>query len=317
MNGEEHMKFTWSYELVAPGPIAVLIEALQKSVKKKDGRYVVQVENFRERFSKLYGFSKDVSSKHFNEPIRFLRKSGIIWMEKGEKTTDVIRAGAGIEFMVDENILNVDVTNEQKIFEYIAKRAYDFHVPFKLLIDVISEYSNPVAKEVLRERLSEEMLAYAKEKRADYFLEKKKEMEQRRKPVEKWRYSLAHLNAFLAIAKKAGWITEKAGKVQMLSKKEVKIPYPDFKEEVIKEYNKIIGKDVNMLMVPIDDLRSSICKKLELSEKIFDDMMRTFIMRNMAKITVYTQKVKENERGLKLPDNQMIYSISVKGEQLL
>lgn len=103
----------------------------------------------------------------------------------------------------------------------------------------------------------------------------------------------------------------------MLSKKEVKIPYPDFKEEVIKEYNKIIGKDVNMLMVPIDDLRSSICKKLELSEKIFDDMMRTFIMRNMAKITVYTQKVKENERGLKLPDNQMIYSISVKGEQLL
>ena len=317
MNGEEHMKFTWSYELVAPGTIAVLIEALQKSVKKKDDRYVVQLDDLKEKFSKLYGFTKDVSSKHFNEPIRLLRKSGIIWIEKGKQTADVIKAGAGTEFGVDENILNVDVTSEQKIFEYVAKEAYEFHIPFKLLITIINELTGPIPKEVLKERLSEEMLDYAKANRSDYFLEKKKEMEQRKKPVEKWRYSLAHLNAFLAIARKANWISEKTGKVQRVSKKEAKISYSEFKEAVLEEYNKIIGRDVTLLMVPIDGLRSAICKKFQINEKMFDDIMRTFVMRNMSKITVYSQKVRENEKGLTLPDNQMIYSIAIKGEQLL
>ncbi|MDH5482324.1 MAG: hypothetical protein OEY22_05545 [Candidatus Bathyarchaeota archaeon] len=317
MSGEEHMKFTWSYELVAPGTIAVLIESLQKSVKKKDGRYVVQLDDVREKFSKLYGFTKDVSSKHFNEPIRLLRKSGIIWIEKGKQTADVIKAGAGTEFGVDGDILNVDVTSDQKIFEYVAKRAYEFHIPFKLLITIINEYSVPIAKEVLKERLSEDMLACAKANRPDYFLEKKKEMEQRRKPVEKWRYSLSHLNALLAIAKKAKWISEEAGKVQGISKKEVKISYPEFKGAVFEEYNKIIGRDVTLLMVPIDELKSSICKKFRINEKMFDYIMRTLILRNMGKIRVYSQKTKEDAIGLRLPDNTLIYSITLKGEQLL
>jgi len=280
-------------------------------------KYVVLIEDLRDKFSKLYGFTKDVSSKHFNEPIRFLRKSGIIWSEKGKETPDVVKLRPYMQLEVDEGILNVDVTSDQKIFEYVAKRAYDFHIPFRLLVTTVNECPSPIAKEVLKERLSEEMLAYAEANRLDYFLEKKKEMKKRGKPVEKWRYSLAHLNVFLVIAKKANWLNEKTGRVQRISKEEARISYGEFKQAVLEEYNTIIRRDVTLLMVSIDGLRSSICKKFQINEKMFDATMRTVVLRNMANLMVYSQKVRENERGLRLPDDRMIYSIVIRGEKLL
>jgi hypothetical protein len=317
MNGEEHMKFTWSYELVGHNAIVVLIGALQKSAKEKDGRYVIRLDDSRQKFSKLYGFVKEVSSKHFNEPIRLLRKSGIIWIEKGKETRDVISARAGTEFEIDKDVLNVDVDNEKDVFNYVAKRTYDFHIPFKLLIDTINEHSNGIHKEVLRELFSEKMLSYAKKNYPDYFADKKAEMETRKKPVEKWRYSLAHFKSLLAIADRAGWISHKAGMIQKARKEEeAKVTYQQFQNALLDEYNRIIKQDIKLLMVSIDKLRASVCKRLNISEETFEKMMQTLVLRNLDKIKVYRQKAEEREKGLRMPDNLRIYAITVKGENL-
>ena len=318
MNGEGHMKFTWSYEIVAPHTIATLITALQKSAKKKDPKFVVQMDELREKFSKLHGFTKDVSSKHFSEPIRLLRKSGIIWIEKGKEMTKVISARAGTEFEVDKDVLNVDITNEQEILKYVAKRTYDFHIPFKLLIDTIDEHPNAIHKEVLRERLSEKMLAYAKTNRPSYFLEKKVEMEKRRKPIEKWKYSSAHFNSFLAIAKEAGWISRKAGTIERIAQKEeAKITYEEFKCIILEEYNRIIKQDAKLLMVSIDMLKASVCARLKIGEENFQELMQTFILRNLDKIKVYRQRAEKTEKGLPMPDGLRIYALTMKSENLL
>jgi len=315
MDGEEHMKFTWSYELVGPRAIAFLINALQKSVKQEDDKYVVHLDELRQKFSKLYGFTKEVSSKHFNEPIRLLRKSGIVWIEKGKGTRDVVSARAGTEFEVDKDVLNVDVDNEKEIFNYVAKRTYDFHIPFKLLIDTINEHSNGIHKEVLRETLSEKMLSYARINCPNYFADKKAGMEKRKKL---WKYSLAHFNSLLAIAEKAGWISHKAGMIQKVGvEEEAKVTYEEFKSVILEEYNRVIKQDIKLLMVSIDKLRSSVCVRLKISEETFGKMMQTLVLRNLDRIKVYRQKAEESEKGLLMPDNLRIYAIAVKSENLL
>ena len=311
MNGEEHMKFTWSYELVGPHTICVLINALQKSVKENDDKWIVQLDEFRQRFSKLYGFTKEVSSKHFNEPIRLLRKSGIIWIERGKETRNVISARAGTEFEVHKDVLNVNVDNQQEVFNYVAKRTYDFHIPFKLLIDTINEHLNGIHKEVLREILSEKMLSYARTNYPDYFTK----IEKRKKP---WKYSLAHFNSLLTIAEKAGWISHKAGIIQKVSKEEeAKVTYGEFKNVILDEYNGIIKQNAKLLMVSIDKLRSSVCMRLKISEETFGKMMQTLVLRNLEKIKVYRQRADESEKGLLMPDNSRIYAITVKSENLI
>ena len=318
MNGEKHMKFTWSYELVAPYTVSTLITALQKSAKKKDHKFVVQMDELREKFAKLHGFTKDASSKHFNEPIRLLRKSGIIWIEKGKETTKVVSARSGTEFEVDKDVLNVDISNEQEILNYVAKRTYDFHIPFKLLIDTIDEHPNAIHNEVLRERLSKKMLDYAKINRPSYFLKKKVEMEKRRKPVEKWRYSLAHFNSFLAIGKEAGWMNQKAGMIERIAQKEeVRVTYKEFKDIIHEEYDRIIKQDTKLLMVSIDILKHTVCARLKMSEETFQKMMQTFILRNLDKIKVYRQRAEETEKGLPMPDGLRIYALTMKSENLL
>lgn len=315
MDGEGHMKFTWSYELVAPHTIITLITALQKSAKKKGHKFVVQIDEFRVKFAKLHGFIKDASSRHFNEPLRLLRKSGIIWIEKGKGTTKLVSARSGTIFEIDSDILNVDITNEQEVFNYLAKKTYDFHIPFKLLVDTMDEHPNAIHSEVLRERLSEKMLTYAKIHRPKYFLNKKIDIKKRGRP---WKYSLAHFNSFLAIIKEAGWINIKDGMIERIShKEEVKVTYEEFKNTIRQEYNKIINKNANILMISIDILEGVVCSRLKISKKSFQKMMQTLILRNLDKIKVYRQKAKKDEKGMHMPDGLKIYAVSIKSENLL
>lgn len=323
MTGEEHMKFTWSYELVAPGTITVLVKALQKSVKEKDGSLTAPLEELKDTFAKLFGFSKEAASKNFNESVRLLRKSGVIWMEKGTETADVVSARPGSEFRVNKGILSVDTTNDARIFEYVAARAYDFHVPFRLLIDILNSEPNPIHKEVLRERLSRDMLDYAKKNRSqyyqEYYKEKKLEMERRGKSAEKWRYSLPHLTSLLAIAAKANWISQNRNLVQgiRVEKKEPRITYTDFKKALVQEYDKVLSQDTSMLMVSVDRLRDSICRRFRMRAETFDNMVQTLLLRNMGKLTVYTQRAKESERGVRLPDGLIVYAIIMKNSGLV
>jgi len=322
MNGEEHMRFTWSYELVAPGTITVLIKALQKSIVEKNGNLAVQLEELKDTFAKLFGFSKEAASKNFNESVRLLRKSGIIWMSRATQTADIVSARLGSEFQVDEGILNVDTTNEVRIFDYVATRTYDFHVPFRLLIDIVNSEPKPIYKEILRERLSMDMLDYARKNRSEYFQEyyreKKLEMEKRGKPVEKWRYSLPHLNSFLAIAAKANWISQNRNTVyRTREEKEPRITYNDFKTAILQEYNKILGQDTSALMVSLDGLRHSICKRFRIRSDTFEDMARTLLLRNLSRLTVYMQKARECEVGVRLPDGSIAYAITIKNGSLV
>lgn len=316
MVGEKHMEFTWAFELVAPGLRTVLIAALQKSVTEKDGKLVVAKSELKDTFGKLYGFTKDVV-KHFNESVRFLRKSGIISVEKGKETTKVIVARKDQEFLVDEEIENIDVTSDRNIHKYIARKAYNFHVPFRFLIDIINKESGPVHKEVLREILSKEMLAYAMEGRPDYYEKKRNELKKRGKPVDKWKYPLPHFNVFLAIAEKADLINCRGIYVERaFLEKERKISYDQFKRTVLDEYNRILKEHPKILMASIDELRTSTCKTLKISEETFQKMMQALILRNMGKMTVYRQRAKESEKGLRMPDNLMIYAILIKNVTL-
>jgi len=170
----------------------------------------------------------------------------------------------------------------------------------------------------LRKTLSEKMQQWAKEKRPLYYEKKKMEMERRGKTIEKWKYPLAHFNAFLTIAEKAGLISQKGRYVERIVEgKERRISYNEFKDFLLEEYSKFIKEHPNLLMVSVDELRNLITRKLEISEETFEKMMRSFVLRNMGKITVYRQKTKEEEKGLKMPDNLTVFAIVIKGEQLV
>jgi len=319
MIGEEHMKFTWAFELVGSRAVSTLIIALQKSVVEKEGKLVVMENELRDTFARIYGYTKEIV-EHFNEPIRFLRKTGVIWIEKEvESAEKVITAKAGItEFCVDKDILTVDSRNMEEIFKYIAKKAYDFHIPFRMLIDILNNEAVIINKEVLRDMLSEKMLEWAKENRTQYYEKKKREVEKRRKPIEKWKYPLAHFNVFLAIAEKAGLISQKGRYVERTVKGKVrKIAYNEFRDSLLEEYHKFLKEHPRLLMVSIDELKGLIIRKLDINEEAFEKMMQSFILRNMGKITVYRQKSKEDETGLRMPDNLTIFAIAIKGEHLL
>jgi len=319
MNGEEHMKFTWAFELVGSRAVNTVIAALQESVIEKDNKLVVKESELRDTFARLYGYSKDIV-EHFNEPIRFLRKTGIIFVERQTESAEkVITARAGeTEFCVNKDILNVDSRHMEEVFKYVARKAYDFHVPFKLLIDIVKKETVLTDKEVLRKALSEKMLRWAEERRLKYYEKKKMEMEKRGKTIEKWKYPLAHFNAFLAIAEKAGLITQKGRYVErIIEPKERRVSYNEFKDFLLEEYTKFTKEHPNLLMVSVDDLRKLITRKLEISEETFEKMMRSFVLRNMGKIAIYRQKTKEEERGLTMPDNLTVFAIVIKGEQLV
>jgi len=319
MSGEEHMKFTWAFELVGPRAVNTLIAALQESVIEKDNKLVIIESELRDTFARLYGYSKDIV-EHFNEPIRFLRKTGIIFVERQmESAEKVITARAGVtEFYVSRDVLNVDSRDMEKAFKYVARKAYDFHIPFKLLIDIVNNETVLFDKEVLRKVLSERMLEWAKEKRQKYYEKKKMEMEKRGKTIEKWKYPLAHFNVFLAIAEKAGLINQKGRYVErIVEAKERRISYNEFKDFLLEEYSKFTKEHPTLLMVSIDDLRKLMTQKLEISEETFEKMMRSFVLRNMGKIMIYRQKTKEEEKGLKMPDNLTVFAIVIKGGQIV
>jgi hypothetical protein len=319
MSGEEHMKFTWAFELVGPRAVNTLIAALQESAIEKDNKLVVMESELRDTFARLYGYSKDIV-EHFNEPIRFLRKSGIIFVERPmESAEKVISARAGVtEFCVNKDILNVDSRDMEDVFKYVARKAYDFHIPFKLLIDIVNKDTVLTDKEVLRKMLSEKMLEWAEEKRPQYYEKKKREMQKRGKTIDNWKYPLAHFNAFLAIAEKVGLISQKGRYVErIVEARERRISYNEFKDFLLEEYSKFTKEQPNLLMVSVDDLRNLITRKLEISEETFEKMMRSFVLRNMGKITIYRQKTKGEEKGLKMPDNVTVFAIVIKGEQLV
>jgi len=319
MSGEEHMKFTWAFELVGPRAVSTLIVALQKSAIEKDNELVVVESELRDTFARLYGYTKDIV-EHFNEPIRLLRKTGIIFVERRmESTEKVITARAGrTEFFVNKDILNVDSSNMEEVFKYVERKAYDFHIPFKIFVDVINTQTVTTDKEILRKMLSEKMLEWAREQRPEYYEKKKMEMEKRRKTIEEWEYPLAHFNVFLYIVEKAGLISQKGRYVEQIVKgKERKISYNEFKDYLLEEYRKFTKEHPNLLMVPVDELRNLMTRKLEINDETFEKMMQSFVLRNMGKITVYRQKTKEEETGLKMPDNVRVFAIVIVGGQLV
>jgi len=319
MSGEEHMKFTWAFELVGPKAVNTLIAALQESAIEKDNKLVVMESELRDTFARLYGYSKNIV-EHFNEPIRFLRKTGIIFVEKQMESADKVitaRAG-GTEFCVNKDILNVNSRDMEDVFKYVARKAYDFHIPFKILIDIVNKETVLADEEVLRKMLSEKMLEWAKEKRPQYYEKKQIEMEKRGKTIEEWKYPLAHFNAFLAIAEKAGLISHKGRYIERrVGAKERRISYNEFKDYLLEEYSRFTKEHPNLLMVPVDDLQKITTRKLAIGEETFEKMMRIFILRNMGKITIYRQKTNEEEKGLKMPDNLTVFAIVIKGERLV
>jgi hypothetical protein len=315
MSGEEHMKFTWSYELVGPNALMALVKALQKSVKERDDICVVQLDEFREKFSKLYGYAKTISAEHFHEPIRFLRKSGVVWVERGQRTRNVVSARSGTELEVDKDILRVNIDNEKDIFGYIAKRAYGFHIPFSIFVDIVQEHSEGIRKEVLRETLSEKMLEYARTNYPEYFKEKQRKSERGGKT---WKYSLAHFNELLAVTEKAGWTTHENDTIKKASKgEEAKVTYEEFRNTVLDEYSRMMKGNPNLLMVSVDKLRSTVSPRLRISEKTYEKMMHILILRNLGRIKVYRQKAEEEEKGLIMPDGTRIYAVAVKSDNAL
>jgi hypothetical protein len=319
MNGEEHMRFTWAFELVGPKAINTLIAALQESAKEYNDKLTVTESELRDTFARLYGYSRSMI-EHFNESVRFLRKTGIIFLEKQKESPEkvaVARAGA-TKFCVSKDVLSVNAWDIKDVFKYVARKAYDFHIPFKLLIDILNEGTSLIDKEVLREMLSEKMLRWAKENRPQYYEKKRMEMEERGKNIEKWKYPLAHFNEFLTIAEKAGLIIQKGRYIErVVGKKEKRISYNEFKDFLIKEYNEYIKEHPNVLMVPIDDLRSLITQKLEITKETFDVLMQSFILRNMGRIMVYRQRSKEEEVGIRLPNDVIIFAFTMRGEEAL
>lgn len=319
MNGEEHMKFTWAFELVGPQAINTLIKALQESVKEKNNKLIVIESELRDTFARLYGYSKRVI-EHFNESIRFLRKTGIIFLEKQKESPEkvtVARAG-DTEFYVSRDVLSVNLGDTKEVFAYVAEKAYNFHIPFRLLIDIINQEAVMVDREILRKMLSKKMLEWAKENRPKYYDKKKIEMENRGKTLEEWKYPLAHFKELLTIADKAGLIVQKGRYIEgVVESREKKVSYNEFKDFLLKEYNGYINTHPNVLMVPVDDLRDLMMRKIGISEKIFEKMMQSFILRNISRISVYRQKSREEEVGIKMPDNTTIFAIVIRSEQLL
>lgn len=312
MIGEKHMAFTWAFELVSSGLMKEIVVALQKSVTEKNCILVVKKGELKDTFGRLHGFSRD-AMKHFDESVRFLRKSGIIYIDKGAKTYGLIRPKKNQEFLVDKEIENVDATSDRKIYQFIARKTYGFHIPFRLLIDIINRQSEPVHREVFRELLSKEMLKYAKDKKPNYYQKKKNEMKKRSKPVSRWKYPLPHFNVFLTLAEKVNQINREGIYVERVRvAKERKISYDQFKQAILEEYDRVLKRHPKILMASIDELKSSVCRKLDINEDTFQKKMLTLILRNMGKITIYRQRAKEREKGLRMPDNLIIYAILIK-----
>lgn len=313
------MRFTWAFELVGPRAISTLIASLQKAAAEKNDKLVVLENELRDTFARLYGCTKEIV-EHFDEPVRFLRKTGIVFLERHVDSAErAITARAdSTEFSVKKDILNVDSNNMEEIFSYIATKAYDFHVPFKILVDVVNEETTTTDKEVLRKTFSEKMLQWARENRPQYYGKKKIDMERRRKTIDEWEYPSAHFNAFLSIAEKAGLISQKGRYIERTTKiTERKIAYNEFKDQFLEEYRSYMREHPSVLIVPVDELRNLMTRKLEINNGLFDKMMQSLVLRNMSKITVYRQKSKEEENGLRMPDNVTVFAIVIAGEQLV
>lgn len=233
-----------------------------------------------------------------------------------ERALLIVASKLGIEYreLVDKNIS----LKEDEILDYIVKKMYLDTIAFKLMIDILKN-EGYLSKGKLKDKLTNQILEYAKKNNLEEYEKKQKKLKKHYKDISAWRYPEPSFNRFLRFAKGVGLVTINKRFVKLseeklneILKEPKEFTYEEFEKEFYETYDQLCNM-TNTIFQSIDKTRKRMCEKLGINEDLFNKYWIEVYERNPKKIQTFQSKIDENEKGLKMRD-RLIFKYRIIGK---